>query len=149
MIRKIDRYQFGALISLAFASFVAHAGTIPDLLINAIEPGIEQAGLGMGWLDSETLAVSAPLKTEPSYRPTSDERVLLVNVVTGAIQEAVNPGSVKCVDVAAGLVIVEVGSKQRRYYPNSTAPLPEIKAYRWSTASKESLNKPPQNSAAN
>lgn len=125
-----------ALAVLLIGVLGAHASSIPDAPIAAIEPGLTldlHVGGEMGWIDNRTLLVTTHIEGKPYW----EQKVVLLDVQTGEVRDLLAPGSLICTNAAARVVGAWVGSKAKRWVRNSAEPDAQTKLFSWSPASRQ------------
>jgi len=105
------RYSVCIIFALLTLADAARAASIPDDPVSAIEPAIElntYTGGTMGWLDVNTLIVTAIADRE---KQSSSRKVMLVDIRTGKADEKFSQGEVTCVSATKSIVGIQSGER--------------------------------------
>ncbi len=135
MLKLATALCYAALIATPFH---AMGSTIPDAPVTAIEPGLEVnttfGGVVMGWLDQQTLLVTAQIDSSGQFW---ERHVMLVDIPSGKTKEAIEEGSVTCVHTSTGVVGIMAGSQEKMFSGQSAKPAPKMKFFQWNRGERE------------
>lgn len=126
--------KIGIVAALLSASISVNSATlIPDAPVVAIEPGLSidpRLGVGIGWVDDQTLLVSAMIDDNSQFW---ERRVMRVDAKTGETTVEVNSGHLLCTNPREGIAGISVGSNEQSFVGKSDKPKAEKKLYSWSS----------------